>query len=55
MYSILINANQGVPFIISQNTTLYAEYIDAGYEQIATGTRKELLLILDECIVAYND
>lgn len=55
MYSILISPGSNRPFIISQNTTLYLEYIDSGFEQIAIGTKKELNLILDECIMAYAD
>lgn len=55
MFSILIKPETTTPFIISRNTTLYCDYIDAGYQEITTGTRKELNLILDECIVAYND
>lgn len=55
MYSILIRPESNSPFVISQNAFAYVEYIDAGYEQIATGTRKEMYSILDECVTAYTD
>lgn len=55
MYSILIKNESNCPFIISQNTYSYVEYINAGYEQIATGTRKEMYSILEECIMAYSN
>lgn len=55
MYSILIKPESNLPFIISRNTLLYCDYIDSGYQEITVGTKKELMLILDECIVAYAD
>lgn len=55
MYSILIAPESSRPFIISQNTYIYVEYMDSGYEQIASGTRKELEIILEEAISAYAD
>lgn len=55
MYSILISPSNTIPFIISQNTLEYVEYMDSGYEQIATGTLREMNAIFDECIMAYSN
>ncbi len=53
MYSILINPESNHPFIISQNTYLFIEYMDSGYEQVAHGTRKEMEAILEEVLISY--
>lgn len=55
MYSILILPESNRPFIISQNSLAYLEYIDSGYEQIASGTSKEMNALLDEAVLAYAD
>lgn len=55
MYSILVSPSQGLPFVISQNSHNYCDYIAAGYETIATGTAKQMNALIDESVIAYAD
>ena len=54
MYAVIQNVDKGyLPSIVNMNTETYPDLIMAGYDTIQTGTKREMMELMEEMIMDY--